>query len=491
MTVFPSPLPTQPDKQGKPTYILIAEHIASDIQNGRWSIGTSLPSSRALAKYLGVHRNTILSAYDELRAQGLIQTKAGKGTFVAKNLSVHLNQQIKDDTVVPHYKWPKLEPFKATSPPKLKTNKLNLASSRPDLKLIPIKSLTRAFSRVTLRGLGHNLFSDGPPQGFLPLREKIAQLLASSRGITVEPSQIITTQGTQMSIYLLSRVLFRSGDRIAIEYFGHPPVWQAFRICELTLEPINIDQDGMLVADLEAKILKEKIKGIFLTPNRQFPTGVRLSNTRRNKILELANLHHIPVIEDDFDHEFQYMPQAIEAPLRSQDNGKHCIYLGTLSNLFAPGMRLSYIVAPQKLIEDICTYRSHLNQATNQSIESAMAELIDEGTLQRHIRRSTAIYQHRYLFIVEQLKQNFQQYLQFTQYNCGLSIWARLNKELCPETLHQDAITNNMLIYPAKYYAFDGKIHPFIRLGIGCADIPQIQKGLDILQELCNKQLTF
>ena len=450
-----------------PPFLQIARALAADIQRGRLSPGDRLPGSRRLAASLDVHRNTVLAALAELVAEGWIETVQGRGTFVARaipdrggrpfspRLGVRAQVPTRAAFVLP-------EPPVTYRPPLLPRGTLRLSNGAPDVRLVPARSIGRAYRRVlSLRGA--NLLAYGDPEGHPALRSALASMLANTRGLSVAADDVLVTRGSQMALTLAARALLRPGDTVAVEEFGYRPAWEAFRAAGATAIPVPIDRDGIDVEALRRLASRTTLRAIYLTPHHQYPTTVTLKAARRLALLALARTDRIAIIEDDYDHEFHYDGRPV-LPLASADNAGLVVYIGTLSKILAPGLRIGYIVAPPAVLGSVSAIRSLLDIQGDLPTEAAVATLIEDGELQRHIARVRRVYANRREILANSLRRAFGTGVEFTLPPGGMALWVRLHMSVDVEAWARRSVENGVSWYTGRRYAFDGRPKPFARL---------------------------
>ena len=409
------PIPLSPESS-EPLFLQITQAISRDIQRGRLKPGAALPGSRTLAQDLGVHRNTVLAAYRELSAEGWIQS-GGRTTRVTWDVPV-ARAKGPGSSERPGYDLapaPRLwNPYPTHCP-------FVLAAS-PDLRLFPVRELGQAFRRA-LRN--RSLLNYGDPRGNGRLREGLAGLVSEMRGLACNPDQIQVTSGSQMALNLIARALIRSGDRVVVENPGYPQAWLAFHGAGAEVVPVPVDAEGMQVDLLEQIAEQHPVRAVFVTPHHQYPTTVTMSAARRLRLLECAARHRIAVVEDDYDFEFHYGGYPV-MPLASRDPWGVIIYVGTLSKILAPGVRLGFISAPQPVVDLLAASRSDLDFQGNQVVEQAVAELLADGVLQRHARKMRRVYAGRREALGRALRDHLEGALSFELPSGGMSIWARV-----------------------------------------------------------------
>lgn len=403
-----------------PLYVQISQAIIQDILNGRLHPGDRLPGSRALATTLDVHRNTIISAYDELIAQGWLVTEPARGTFVHTQLPQRPHQPEANaypttlgaalPTQHDAERWH--EPFQGSSA-------LAMQGGQPDPLFLPGTLLARAYRRALDRRAEHVL-NYGDPMGYRALRHEIAQMLRARRALPIHADQVMMTQGSQMALYLLAQTL--GEGIIGVEELGYRPAHAVFARAGATLRALRLDRDGVDVAAVKTLAQTGKLRALYLTPHHQYPTMVQLHPERRLALLALATQYNFLIIEDDYDNEFHYEGAPV-LPLASADHTGHVAYIGTLSKVLAPGLRKGYIVAPTPLLMRLSALRILIDRQGDHVTEAALAELLEEGTVASHIRKVQRIYHQRRDHLHVHLHDVFGDRLGVEKPSGGMAMW--------------------------------------------------------------------
>ncbi len=443
-----------------PPFLQIARAFAAEIQRGRLRPGDRLPGSRQLAASFGVHRNTVLAAFAELTAEGWIETSPGRGTFITRAIVHPRNVRARASmpTQVP-FALPEVPA--AYRQPALPRGTLNLSSGAPDVRLVPARAIGRAYRRVlALRGA--DVLAYGDPAGHPALRTALASMLSSTRGLPVTADDVLVTRGSQMALNLVARALLRPGDAVAVEACGYRPAWEAFRAAGANAIPIPIDRDGLDIAALTTIAAAKRVKAVYVTPHHQYPTTVTLKAARRLALLALARRERMAIIEDDYDHEFHYDGRPI-LPLASADRVGLVIYIGTLSKILAPGLRIGYIVAPPAVSQRIIAIRSLLDIQGDLATEAAVATLIEDGELQRHVARVRRVYANRREILSNSLRRVFRDDVAFTPAAGGMALWVRLLMPVDADAWARRGPEHGVSWYTGRRYAFDGQPQPFAR----------------------------
>jgi GntR family transcriptional regulator/MocR family aminotransferase len=460
-----------------PVFVQIAHAVAADVRRGRLRPGDPLPGSRALAEALGVHRNTVLAAYRELAAEGWIDTEQARGTFVSRTLPDPTPRRTGAAlrTGVPSKTSFDLAPGPEPHLPLTRRpDVLALPGGVPDVRLVPAAALARAHRRALLRA-GQSLLGYGDPRGLPELRAALSTMLAATRGLACGDGDLVVTRGSQMALYLTARALLRPGDLVAVEDPGYRPAWEALRLAGARLVPLKVDADGLDVAALAELAAREPVRAVYTTPHHQYPTTVTLAPGRRLQLLALAQAHRFAVIEDDYDHEFHYEGRPI-LPLASADAVGSVVYIGTLSKVLAPGLRIGYLVAPAPLLERVVAVRSFIDMSGDRVLEAAAAELLQTGEVGRHIRRARRLYQARRDAFATALRARLGDALQFNEPNGGMALWAR-TRGVDPAAWSRAAHDRGVVFQIGRQFAFDARPIPHVRLGFAGLDERGLQEA--------------
>jgi GntR family transcriptional regulator/MocR family aminotransferase len=403
-----------------PVSLRIARAIVQEIERGRLRPGEQLPGTRKLATQLGVHRKTIIAGFLELERQGWIKSSPAKGTFVSLELPETTPPQLRARSVSAGFPLPKEAlPLEGASV----RPQLNLLGGAPDLSIVPKTVLARAWRRALLGRSGSRLLDYGDARGEPRLRQAVADLLVRNRGIRTLPDAINIVRGTQQGMYLAVRALLQPGDCVAIEALHHPKLRSVFELASVKLLPVPVDDDGLDVEALEVLCTHNRVKAVYTTPHHQLPTTVTLSGARRVRLLELARRRGLIVFEDDYDNELQYEGSPV-LPLAFSDRSGVVVYFGSMSKILAPGLRVGFIASSQEVAERLASYRAFVDMQGDQILETALAEMIEDGEMERHVRRARRLYCARRDALVEALDRHVPG-LVFDVPRGGMAIWAQ------------------------------------------------------------------
>ncbi len=459
----------------------IADRLTADILAGRLLPGEALPGSRELARQLRVNRKTVALAYADLLAQGWLEARPARGTFVANRLPVPAPIGFTTENLEPPGNAPGFSWHDPTAPdwfpPPSPVGTLTFTDGTPDGRLAPAAALATAYRRVLLARGRRNQLGYDSPAGFQPLRAALSAMLNHDRGLHTTPETICLTRGTQMALYLTARLLLRPGDVVAVENPGYPPAWHTFRLLGAEPVAVPVDTDGLDVHALDALCAARPVRALYLTPHHQFPTTATLPPARRRALLAVAARHGLAVIEDDYDHEFHYAHQPL-LPLASADTAGLVIYLGSLSKLLAPALRIGYVTGPPAFVAALARLRSLIDHQGDTVLEQALTELIGEGELKRHTRRAHAEYQVRRDALADQLHQHLGDFVDFRLPEGGLAIWATFRAPLDLDRVARHLATRQVGITPGSRYFLETPAADALRLGFAALTPAEIGRGI-------------
>ena len=280
------------------------------------------------------------------------------------------------------------------------------------------------------------------------------------------------TRGSQQALYLVARALVAPGDRVGVERLGYPPAWDALRAAGATLVPIEVDEEGARVDDLP-----DDLRAVYLTPHHQYPTGVALAAGRRLALLAWAQRCRAAIIEDDYDHEYHYEGTPI-TPLFAADRAGVVVSLGTLSKAFAPGLRLGWVAGPPPLVERLVQIRTQVDRQGDQVVEEAVAELLDDGLLGRHLRRTRRVYARRRRVLREALARQLPGVRPRVRPG-GLALWCEVDRTATEvEAWAERCRSRGVHFETAASYTLDGSCQPFVRLGFACLDEAELLEAV-------------
>ncbi|MFT8316728.1 MAG: PLP-dependent aminotransferase family protein [Sporolactobacillus sp.] len=450
-----------------PLYQQLFQYFVHEMTQSRLPFGSRLPSKRKLSAFLKIGLNTIDCAYQQLLAEGYIESKPRSGMFVIykkEQISLPVRPKIS----------PKPEPIDSNKIPTI-----DFSHGKVDTEHFPFSAF-RKYSRDLYSDEGSIFFQNGPFQGSLALRQEIAAYLYQSRGVICDFTQVVIGSGTQI---LLEQILHLIPQDVpfAMENPGFHRVGDLVRYMGRKLIPLPVESDGLALAPL--KNLKNGV--IYVTPSHQFPLGMILPITKRMALIDWTReKENRLVIEDDYDGEFRYAGKPIPS-LQGLDEGRTVIYLGTFSKSLLPSLRVSYAVLPKKLVKSYQNSFSLLKQTASTINQELIRLFMQNGDWSRHLNRMRVIYKRKHQIIVQAIRENLIPMAQIIDENSGLHLILEINNGMDENKLITRALAYQVTVYPTSIYYTSAQKpdHPRLLLGYAGLSELQIQKGIQLLKE--------
>jgi GntR family transcriptional regulator / MocR family aminotransferase len=473
---------------GEPLYRQVRRALEHGIAMGRLDPAEPLPSSRELARELGLSRNTINTAYQELVAEGFIISRPRSGLFV--NLQMRdrftpvpdgaveeerFDWESRLDSDLPSMKLPHVEKVAHWSrfPYPFICGQVD-AESFPRLGWL--RALRTALEPEHIHAsLQDSLSADDPL-----LLQMLCRRILPSRGIEADPDQVLITMGSQQGLHLLAQTLMRKGTTVGIEEPGYLDARHIFVRAGATLRPFAVDQSGLVPPD--PNIGLNGVDALYLTPSHHHPTNVTLSAARRQELLRQAKASGTILIEDDYDSEFRYRGSPTPA-LKALDNTGQVVYLGTFSKFLAPGLRMGYIVADPVLIKELREHRRYVLRHPPGHLARAMALFVESGEYHRTVRRQRRELQRRW----EAINEAVETHLGWATDPPpgGVSLWLTGPPDLDCRALRISAAERGLIIERGDIF-FLGDTPPrnHLRLGFSAIALEKIEPGVRLLAEI-------
>ena len=440
-----------------PIYRQIEDFLRQMILDGALLPSQKLPSTRELALELGVSRITIKSVYEQLISEGYVQGKTGAGTFVSEGLDG-------ETPVVPSVDTIRKDYFDGNFSKTAEHISFSQASARygsilpfrpgvPALDKFPVKRWNKYLSRATTKS-GIANFSYGDLLGSEKLRASIAHHLADSRGMKVDPKQILITSGAQQAFVLISYVLMNKNDTVWYENPGHIAGRDLLKIVGGDVSPVPIDKEGLNLPYAVLNFSKPKL--IFTTPSHQQPLGITMSLQRRLTLLKYAHENASWVIEDDYDSEFRYRGRPLPA-LAALDKVGRVLYVGTFSKSLFPSVRIGYVVVPEILVDTFAKTRNIFGQTSSAITEEALSNFMDDGGFAEHIRKMRRLYRERRDILLDALKNHCSNILEPQQTDAGMHIIADIKNGMSDRLAHLELLNAGIDSLPLSIY-YEGSV---------------------------------
>ena len=473
------------DRQSEtPIYQQIGTYLRQAILSGNLSSNTRLPACRQLAHDLGVNRSTVENAYSALEAEGLVFSRMGSGTYVlqqdilpnvpkhSSNADLPLWQQNFPAQNIISTSDMVEEMLEAAGHP----CPINFASGISDARQFPAEEFRKTLQSVMRRDQITAL-EYGASNGYAPLREGIAHILAS-QGLQTRPESILITAGSQQAIFLAAQVLLKPNDTVLVENPTYPAAVDLFRTLGYQIVGIPMDNQGMQVEKLEKLLQQHHPRLIYTIPNFHNPTGTCLSSARRRQLIVLADRYNVPILEDDFVGDLRYEGHA-QPSLKALDPGGQVIYVSTFSKMLVPGLRVGFIVADGPVYDSLLNYKRLSDLATSTLIQRALDAFVTVGRYQTYLHRSSQIFRRRRDAMLNAIHNHLPSNVSLDVPSGGLFIWLRLPDSISADKLLPLACKEGVAFVPGKFFFIDNTNgDEWMRLNFVSQPIDDIEEGI-------------
>ncbi|HEU4846350.1 MAG TPA: PLP-dependent aminotransferase family protein [Burkholderiaceae bacterium] len=396
--------------------------LREGIQSGHLAAGSKLPPTRVLAEQLGVSRKTVSEAYGRLRLENFLNGQAGRGTFVRTQASRTLRLRSREDLAggAVLRRWEEMDtPLRHPGPEgRSRYEYIGGGATKSQFPLAAWRRCVLHALRESAQARGFYTQAEGMPV----LREAIARHVAFSRGVKCSIGDMVVTNGAQQALDLVARVLVEPGCTVAVEDPGYPPARMLFASQGAQVHGVPVDEEGVLVAQIPSHA-----RLIYVTPSHQFPLGIAMSLARRRALLERARAIGAIVIEDDYDSEFRYQGKPVDT-LQSMDEEGIVAYVGTFSKVLLPELRLGYVIAPPAIRKALVIAKHLTDWHSATTMQLTLAKFIDDGYLQKHIRRCHGIYAARREKILARFAGDLSPWLEAVPSSAGFHLTALFRK---------------------------------------------------------------
>jgi GntR family transcriptional regulator/MocR family aminotransferase len=472
--------------RGKPMNRQLYISIREAILAGLVPSGMKLPSTRELCSELRISRNTVSYAYDQLLAEGFLESRLGAGTFVADTVPESFPLRAASGKSRNVRVGAELSARGAQLVAKAGASDLQWGAFMPgvpDVTRFPHKIWSRLQNKHWQR-VNADLLTYGPAGGYLPLRQAIAEHLRMARSVNCGAEQVIITTGTHQSLDIIIKLLGEVGDTAWIEdpcYWGTRSVLEA---TGLNTVPVPVDAEGLCLhrADMDGPP-----RFICVTPSHQYPLGMVMSLARRRLLLEYAAAKKIWIVEDDYDSEFRYGSRPL-ASLQGLDRHDRVLYMGTFSKTLFPGLRIGFIVVPTSLVAPVSVGVSELYRGSQVFLQAVLADFIMEGHFASHIRRMRIIYAQRLQLLQAAIRKHLGDSATMAGDEAGLQLVLRLPDGTDDTAISTEARAAGVLARPlSAYYAASRRRQRGLLLGYACVENSQIDPAFATLAAIVRR----
>ncbi len=468
-----------------PIYLQIANHIISAIQRGILHPDQKLPGTRTLSTDLEIHRNTAIAAYEELNQQGWIKIQENKGAFVLPFSKNNIDKQ--SNAIQNSSNYPEKTGFSFQ-----KSNLLDnpfeyvpcdfvFNDGTPDIRLTQIDDLSRFYSANMKRKSNRKKMGYYNQEGSEYFKKHLSNYLNVSRGFHISPQNLLITRSIEMSLYIISELLLKADDLVIVGELSYFSANMIFQKSGARIQSVPIDKDGLCIESLKEICEHQTPRIVYVTPHHHYPTTVSLSSKRRLALLELAKEKGFIIVEDDYDFDFQYeTPNNL--PLITTDTSGMVVYVGSFGKSLAPGFRTGFIVAPKNLMIEMQKYLGIIDRQGDVLMEQALGEMIDDGVIHRHLKKSLKVYRERRDHCIKLLIMHLNDWVDFDIPSGGLAIWLRWKKPVNLMQLSYKCQKQQLFI--PKTLLYQSKNISAIRMGFGHLTFDEMENCLLIIKNV-------
>ncbi|WP_270354736.1 PLP-dependent aminotransferase family protein [Bacillus velezensis] len=457
-----------------PKYIQIIQFIKEKIGNGEWPIGSKIPSQRTLAKHFEVNRSTVITALEELTADGLIEGRMGKGTVVTNNTWTLLAKNSAPD-------WDQYVTSGIQQPSQKIVQEINKSESNSDLiqlskgelshEIFPLAAMKKMMGKVSqnIEAFGYE-----EPKGYLPLREALSGYLRTI-GIQASSSSILIISGALQALQLISMGLLQRGSTVYLDQPSYLYSLHVFQSAGMKLTGVPMDNDGLLPEHIHVARGERGRAILYTNPCFHNPTGILMSKKRREEILAASENAQLPIIEDDIYREL-WIDEIPPDPIKTIDKNGHVLYIGSLSKTLSPGLRIGWIVGPEPVIERLSDIKMQTDYGSSSLSQRVAAEWFISGEYQQHLEQVRSQLKVRRQLVMSLLETNLKNVAAWNMPKGGFFVWVKILPPLSMKLLYTKALTKGILLNLGSIYAQEKG--NYIRLSYAYASLEDLQKGI-------------
>lgn len=465
----------KPDKTSPvPLYMQIKQYFKSKIETGDWAVGSKIPPQRALAKAWEVNRSTIITAVEELVADGLLEGKSGSGTKVVNN-----SWSLMTSTPPPDWNsyvqagthQPNLPTIQEINKAEFYPRIIRLGTGEPSPDLFPQDMMGQVLNRLTgkIKALGYE-----EPKGLLFLREQIS-LQLRPLGIPVSPSSILIVSGALQALQLIAAGLLPTGSTVLVEKPSYLNSINVFQSAGMRLFGLPMDERGIQPEAVQEQKRRQNAALLYTIPSFHNPTGTLMSAERRQELMAVCEQTQLPIIEDDVYRDL-WLDTPPPPPLKAIDNNGLVLYLGSISKTLSPGLRIGWVVGPESVIDRLADIKMQTDYGSSSLSQWAAAEWMEAGFYRLQLERMRTELRSRRDLMLGALQRYFSDIATWTSPKGGFYVWLRLEHSLSARKLFEAALAQGILLNPGHVY--DLQASPYLRLSYAYAAKSELEDGL-------------
>ncbi len=463
-------------------YLQLANQIAKAIQLGFLPSSTKLPGTRQMSQLFNLNRNTIVAAFQELEAQGWIEIVPNKGSFILNHSKKSFkNPEINDSISIKSYPTKTGFDFEKSilldHPYEEFNHRLYLTDGTIDHRLAELKIPAKLYSAILKRKSAINKGNLSKNDYFL---KNFANYLNITRGLNVSNRNILVTRSSEIALYILARILLKENDFISISDLSHYKSNMIFQTQRIKIKQIKTDEFGINTTHLREICVQFPIRILYITPHHHYPTTDSLSSERRIELLKLSKEFGFVIIEDDYDFDFHYNNHP-HLPLASTDQNGMVVYTGKFGHYLAPGYRIGFLVAPEDFINEAKKHLAILDQQVDPFIEQVLGEMIDEGEINRILKKLRKQYKERRDYFCYKIETELNDWVEFKLPKGGLAIWLNFRTPINLMELKRNCSKDELFIPQTILYQTQKQTA--MRVGFAHTTIEEIDEIISILKK--------
>ena len=493
-----------------PIYLQVKNGLEELIRSGSLPPGTKLPSSRTLARVLGISRNSVLEAYDLLRAEGIVEACSTAGTYVSE-ASCHRLASSENPTLSLPLPVENLHPCReslyagpsdglsdwASMLSKAATGEFG--SYAHDQDAMALSGVTPAFDRLSaerlrsclnyvLTNYPHKLLAYGETEGYGPLRQWLATYM-TERGVTTLAEEVLLTDGFQQGLMLLCSTFLNPGDTVLMENPGYPGVLMCLLHSGAKVKGVDMTPHGVDFKQARDVIRRFRPKFLCITPFCQNPTGVTMDTQTRKNLLTLAKEHGITIVENGFTDELSYSGRLVP-PLKAEDRQGCVVYIGSLSDILFPGLTIGWIVASKPIIQALTVSKRAIDPFSSPVLQAACYEFCRQGYFASHLARTRKAYSRKRELIKHALERYIPSDVTFRVSEGRMSVWLTLPEGVDSAELQREAYALGSYFAPGSAFFVDGKGERNLLISYAGSSEQGIIQEIKTLSDLIGRRLS-
>lgn len=463
-----------------PVYLQIADAIAAALAHKTLPGGAKMPGTRPFSRLFNIHRKTAVAAYAELEHLGAVVIVPNRGTFLSENFNHAFDRSDLKTSGFNHSGFAFKKSSLLDNPFEFSGCELAFNDGVPDIRLFNPGVISSFYTANLKKKLNRSRMGYFNSEGSEFFKLHFANYLNATRGLNILPDNLLITRGTEMTVYILSELLLSAGDTVVVGTPGYFAVNMIFQKTGAKIHTVPVDRNGIDVEALAEYCRKHTVRMVYVTSHHHYPTTATLSAAKRKRLLELSAQYGFIILEDDYDYDFQYEATGF-LPMASLPHGGNVIYIGSFGKTLAPGFQTGFAVSSPDFISEMKKYLGIIDKQGDVLTEQALGEMIREGEIDRHLRKSLKMYRERRDFFDLKLKDLFNDTISYQKPSGGMAFWIEFKQHLNLLKTAERCRKHGLLI--PRVLLYQNKNLCAARLGFAHLEQAEAEKGLEIFSK--------